>query len=303
MKKKAGRRMMNTRAASNGNPELPDAGREINRISRALPLDARNAYRLFALLPTALILSAFALACGSPAKSGNAGKSKSGDAQGRKKTVPYAPPGIAREYLKYLSKRKQAGLSVAKLTAFEGSQNAYIIIHKFSDYRCPHCLSAGKILKKALKRWPGRIRVYYRHFPLDGNCNHMMKRKPMGSPSCNGARAALCAPEQNLSPALHYGIFQFQNSGTDIAYPSLRKLTRSLGGTWARLKTCMESKKAARLLGRDLEDAEKINILATPTLVVQDKIMPAGVPDEEFFLYLMDALVFQKEGRKVIPRP
>ncbi|MBI3395213.1 MAG: DsbA family protein, partial [Spirochaetia bacterium] len=75
------------------------------------------------------------------------------------------------------------------LTLMEGKDSGYIVVHDFADFRCPHCYHAAEILKQLNQRWPGRVRVYYRQFPLDGNCNPAVGRKQDGAFSCNGTQA------------------------------------------------------------------------------------------------------------------
>ncbi len=187
-------------------------------------------------------------------------------------------------------------LSTKDLDSFEGPDDAYIVVHKFADFRCPHCLHAGEILQNALQRWPGRLRVYYRHFPLDGTCNPRVGRKQPGADSCNGAQAALCAPEQKIFAKFYHGVFNFQKTEAPISLPALKKLAEGLGGDWERMRSCMGSRETARKLERDIADAETINISSTPTLTLQDRLLPAGTPDATFFLQTLDALVFEKEG-------
>lgn len=65
-----------------------------------------------------------------------------------------------------------------------------------------------------------------------------------------------------------------------------------------KLNACMNSPKTMAALLRDVKDAEAIKLNSTPTLIVQDRLLPPGTPDEKYFMSLMDALVFEKEGAK-----
>lgn len=191
-------------------------------------------------------------------------------------------------------------LSTDGLTVFEGEKSAYIIIHDFADFRCPHCFHAHEVLAQAMARWPGRIRIYYRHFPLDGSCNPQVGRKQPGSLSCNGAQASFCSAEQGLAPQMYAGIYQFQAEDKEITLDELKGLTLRLKGDWNRLVTCMGSGKPAALLARDLKDAETVKVRSTPTLVVADRLLPAGTPDPSYFMKLLDAMVLEKEGAAAV---
>ena len=202
------------------------------------------------------------------------------------------------QLLRELRAFNTADLSTAGLQNYDGEDQAYIILHDWADFRCPHCLHAHEIIQAAQRRWPGRIKVYYRHFPLDQTCNPLVSRAAGGF-SCNGAQAALCAP-RNIFPEFYHGVFEFQNAQIPIIPDQLRRLTESLGGDWSAMVGCMGSAKTAAALQRDIKEAEVINVQSTPTIVVDGHILPPGTPRPEFFLGLMDALVIEKEGDAAI---
>ena len=180
-----------------------------------------------------------------------------------------------------------------------GGEDAYIVIHKFADYRCSHCFNTSLLLQNAMRRWPGRIRVYYRQFPLDGTCNDQVRRKQPDAQSCNGAQAAICAPDQgkDFFPRFNYSLYDFQRSRSNITLTNLEHLVNNLGGDWAQMRSCMASQETSQSLERDIKDAIVVNVQSTPTLVVQDRLLPAGTPDRNYFYQLMDAFVFEKEGQ------
>lgn len=192
---------------------------------------------------------------------------------------------------------KPASIDTNGIQTFEGSDKAYITIHDFADFRCPHCYDATVVLQKALRRWPDRIRVYYRNFPLDGTCNPMIPRKQDGSFSCNGAQAVLCAPEQKIFVALYHSIYDFQRTQTMISLDELNRLTQKLNGNWPQLLQCMGSPRTQALLNRDIQDARTLDIKSTPTLVLQNRILPAGTPPEMYLMHVLDALVYESEGK------
>lgn len=179
----------------------------------------------------------------------------------------------------------------------EGAESAFIEIHKFADFLCPHCYHASELLKEAQKRWPGRIRVYYRHFPLDSTCNPLVGQPKPGGVSCNGALAAICSSELGLFPEMYHRIFELQRERKYPTPDSLQALTMSLGGDWSKMVRCMGSEKTMAILQRDIKDAASIQLNSTPTLVVNGHLLPAGTPDRVFFLHLMDALVYSSEGQ------
>ncbi len=210
------------------------------------------------------------------------------------------PAEQVTDYLREFRALNKVDVSTAGLEGFEGEPGAYIVVQKFADFLCPHCYHASKELQKAMDRWPGRIRIYYRHFPLDGNCNPVVRRRDpnYGVMRCNGAKAALCGPEQRIFSKLYHGIFELQNDPEGISMANLQQVTEKSGGNWQRMQACMASPKTEAALQRDIKDADTIKLNSTPTIIVQDRLLPPGTPDEKYFLNLMDALVYEKEGAK-----
>jgi predicted DsbA family dithiol-disulfide isomerase/uncharacterized membrane protein len=186
------------------------------------------------------------------------------------------------------------------LKSREGSEKGYIVIHKFADFLCPHCLHASQLLQEAMKRWPGRIQIYYRHFPLDSTCNPILTgapQKPYGDWRCNGAQAAICAADYPEFAAFYHSVFDLQNQRLPITLEHLERLSKDAGIPWNQLRSCMASLATQQKLMRDIDDAKKIDIHSTPTLIVNGRLLPPGVPDRRWFLQLLDSLVYEKEGR------
>ncbi|MBL8018435.1 MAG: thioredoxin domain-containing protein [Leptospirales bacterium] len=207
-------------------------------------------------------------------------------------------PAKVTETLQEFRALTKVDLNTAGLEGYEGPANAPIVIQDFADFMCPHCYHASKEIQGLLKRWPGRIKVYYRHFPLDGTCNPLVQRKDKhyGEMRCNGAQAAICGPEQKILPALYHNIFELQNDPEGISVSNLQAATEKSGGNWPRLLACMQSPATNAALQRDIRDAQSIKLNSTPTIIVNDRLLPAGTPDETYFKHLMDALVYEKEG-------
>ena len=206
---------------------------------------------------------------------------------------------VARETPSRFSVMENLKLNTKGLEGYEGGSDAYIEIHKFADFQCGHCYHAGEILKKALARWPKQIKVYYRHFPLDGSCNKAMEDN-RGGFSCTGAQAAICAPEQKIFSKVYHGIFDFQPTRKEINLPNLEALVDKAGGDWSKMLGCMGSAQTARTLERDVKDSLSVKLNATPTIVINNKLVFRGTPNVETFLNYLDALVLQKEGQKAV---
>ena len=67
-----------------------------------------------------------------------------------------------------------------------GAADASVTVVEFSDFECPFCKQTHPTLKQLLERYPGKVRLAYRDFPLDSI--HPQARR--------AAEAARCASDQ-----------------------------------------------------------------------------------------------------------
>ncbi len=210
--------------------------------------------------------------------------------------VPPLPFARKAELLRGLAALRQVKLPAQPIALVEGDAKAPITIEEFADFRCPHCYTAYRLTAELLHRWPGRIQVVHRNFPLDGNCNPLVGRKQEGAQSCRGALAVVCAAEQNLFPAVHAGIFELQTTFAPIDEAAVKRVVEYAGGNFEKLARCMGSRSAQESLQVDIEAGKAIGIEATPTLVVQGRLLEPGTPEREVLFHMVDALVYEREG-------
>ncbi len=206
---------------------------------------------------------------------------------------------VRTQRLRELRAFKTVDLNTRGLDNVVGQDTAFISIHEWADFRCPHCLHTHEMVRAAQRRWPGRIKVYYRHFPLDGACNPLMEGQ-RGGFSCNGAQAAICAPQQNIFDGVYHGIFEFQKTRTNITPATLQKLVEGLGGNWSSMVNCMGSPATVQKLNRDINAAKDLDIQSTPQVVLNGHVLPPGTPNPQFFFAVIDSLVVEKEGQAAV---
>src|SRR5882672_8157894 len=48
-----------------------------------------------------------------------------------------------------------------------GSEHANVTVVEYGDFECPNCKQAAPVVKMLLQRFVGRVRIVYRHFPLE----------------------------------------------------------------------------------------------------------------------------------------
>jgi protein-disulfide isomerase/uncharacterized membrane protein len=148
-----------------------------------------------------------------------------------------------------------------------GTQDAPVTLVEFSDFQCPHCKKGAFIMHTLLNRYPGKLKVIPRHFPLDASCNRSLKQQGHVA-ACEAAKASLCAHYQGKFDRLYESLFENQAL---LAPGVALKLSKELGLDDKKMALCIESMEVASAISKDIEEALQLNIQSTPTFFINGK--------------------------------
>lgn len=84
--------------------------------------------------------------------------------------------------------------------AAKGAQKPRYLIVEYADFECAHCRSAAPVLERLVEKYPDRVRVVFKHFPLSF---HAYAKR--------AAAAAEAAGQQGRFWEMHDAIFATQN--------------------------------------------------------------------------------------------
>lgn len=162
---------------------------------------------------------------------------------------------------------------------FLGSPEAPVTIVEFSDFQCPFCRKLWRetlpqIKEKYVKK--GLIKFVYRDFPLTSI-------HPGAEPA---ALAGECADEQNKFWVMHDKIFEEQDKGgqgtVEFDAADLKKWAREIGLNGAQFDSCLDSRKYAAEVEKDLQDGQGAGVTGTPGTFVNGRIVQGAVPYAQF---------------------
>ncbi len=140
----------------------------------------------------------------------------------------------------------------------KGNPNARVVIVEFSDLQCPSCRRGNEIVEQILLRYEGKIRLVYRHYPLDTHERARMY-----------AMAAEAAHRQGKFWEMQDLIFNEQ----DATEKRLEEFAKSLELNMEQFRRDMNSREVARVVAEDLAAGQRFGVNSTPTyfLFVGDK--------------------------------
>src|SRR4029078_10880382 len=134
-----------------------------------------------------------------------------------------------------------------------GASHAPLTIVEYGDFECPNCKQAAPAVKLLLERFAGRVRVVFRHFPLEEVHPHALA----------AAEAAECAGAQGKFWAMHDQLFDHQ------PHLGLHQLETYAGGIeveMTRFQAEMHSHIYLQRIREQIQSGEASRARGQPTL-------------------------------------
>jgi protein-disulfide isomerase len=132
----------------------------------------------------------------------------------------------------------------------------------FSDFECPYCRDFHRMLVKYEEEHPGKLKVFYRQYPLSIH--------PWAE---QAALAQYCVLEQGEGLFWSGGQFLFQEQETLSADSVIQRLEEHLvkqgGLDEPRFSACMQSPRPRAALERDKQIGQRAGVHATPTVITK----------------------------------
>mgnify|MGYP006271242589 CR=1 FL=1 len=158
-----------------------------------------------------------------------------------------------------------------------GPENVAVEIVEFFDYQCAFCRQVHPTLKEIWSRYPERVALIFRHFPLP---NH-----PQALPA---ALAAECAAQQGRFAEYHALLFDHQTRLGESIWDSLA--VEAGIPNFQAYRSCIAGKQATARIKRDIQAAQRLNIHSVPTLIVNGRVVPGAVSVEVLDKLVTEAL-------------
>lgn len=144
----------------------------------------------------------------------------------------------------------------------KGPAEAPIVIVEFSDFQCPACRYAVAPLKGLLELYPGKIRLVFKHFPLERA--HKWARY--------AARAAECAGRQGKFWELHDALYEKQDQWPEADTEKLiAGYAKAAGVDVKALEACVAEPAVDQAVSADQREGDRRWVGSTPTFFINGK--------------------------------
>lgn len=161
---------------------------------------------------------------------------------------------------------------------FFGNKSAPITIVEYSDFQCPYCQKGYDNLKEVRKMYGDKVRVVYKHLPLDGH--------PMAMPAAKYMEAiALQAPDK--VEKFHDEIFTHQQQLSAKKEDFLKDSAKKVGANMAKLMKDLESEAVSKKIAADMAEAREFSFSGTPGFLINGVSLKGAYPPQ-FFQKIID---------------
>jgi len=157
----------------------------------------------------------------------------------------------------------------------------------YSDFRCPHCARFATYMKEEIEPMFGEsLKVVFKHYPADKNCNKYMdqKKRSMHPGACAAAAASEAARILGGTDAFW--------KAHDLLFASQAKLGKrefylefanQLGLDRKKFVETLASDEVASRIKEDIDLAKKIKMRGTPSLYVSGRKVPSFARSQDIF--------------------
>ena len=157
-----------------------------------------------------------------------------------------------------------------------GAANAPITIVTFSDFECPYCGRVLPSVEQVMKEYEGKVKLAFRHNPLDFHENAMP-----------AAKAAIAAQRQGKFWEMHDKLFANQKALTPANF---KKFAQELKLDMKKFEADMKDPKAEEMIKADMAFARGNDAGGTPSFFINGVLLVGAQPFPRF-KEVIDALL------------
>jgi protein-disulfide isomerase len=140
-----------------------------------------------------------------------------------------------------------------------GAAHAPVTVVEYGDFECPNCKQAAPAVKLLLERFAGRVRLVFRHFPLEEVHPHAL----------HAALAAEAAGAQGRFWEMHDLLFENQ---LHLKLNQLRSYAGRLELDMERYDSEMKDELYLQRVREQIAGGRHSGVRATPTFFVDGKL-------------------------------
>jgi protein-disulfide isomerase len=166
-----------------------------------------------------------------------------------------------------------------------GNKDAPVTLVEYSDFQCPFCARADPFIKELQGKYPNKLRVVFKHFPLT-------EIHPAARPV---AIASLAAQAQGKFWEFHDVLFKNYRT-LDGSPESIERYAQEAGLNVAKFKKDLEANRAKyeSQVDQDVKQGMQVDVRGTPTLYLNGKKVDPRLRSIDAMSSVIDSLLEKK---------
>lgn len=146
-----------------------------------------------------------------------------------------------------------------------GPKDAPITIVEFSDFQCPFCKNANATVKQVLDKYPGKVKLVFRDYPLAS----IHPQAPKAH------EAARCAADQSKFWEYHDVLFE---RAPRLAPQDLKQYAVEVKLDPNAFNQCLDSGKYAAEVDKDFQEGAGLGLTGTPSFFINGRQLVGAQP-------------------------
>ncbi len=171
-----------------------------------------------------------------------------------------------------------------------GIADAPVTLVEISDFHCPFCKRVQSTLVQVLEKYPGKVRLLFRHLPLDSL--HPQAR--------SAAEASWCAQDQGKFWEYHDTLFEQAPKASE---DDLKRYAEQVGLNTEKFANCLSENVHHDAVQRDIDEVTKLGISGTPAFFINGRPLSGAQPLEAFVKVIEEELVRTTIGAVSVRTP
>lgn len=150
-----------------------------------------------------------------------------------------------------------------------GNKQAPITIVEYSDFQCPYCSRGYKTMKDVEKEYGDKVRVIFKHLPLDFH--------PQAMPAAKYFEA-IALQDHAKAEKFHDYIFENQKDLGEKGEAFLKDAAKKVGADLKKVEASLNDEKVSKRIKADMDEAAKYNFSGTPGFIINGVSLRGAYP-------------------------
>lgn len=164
-----------------------------------------------------------------------------------------------------------------------GVENADVIVHIYTDYRCPMCRIYDIMMHKLATKDFKNVKIIHHNMPLDTECNKYL-RQEFHKGSCMMAKYAIAAEKQGKFWDMNNKLFELKPNTQE----EILKIAQKLGLNLDKLQDDANSIETMHIIQADIDSAYNNKINGTPSTIINGTVHIGIKPYSEMKEWLIN---------------